>query len=487
MMATMCAGFGRLAHSRGQQSGLLFALVRLMPPAFDLARLTLIADALQGAGGFRPTLVLDAENRPTLVGSSYLIRYPREMDDKFARRNQVAWFVSDLMAACLRFTGYLSKRPPQRATSHPQMTALLDDCDWCGNALDVFWQQFMVQAKARGSMLLLVEKPRPGSERNIPYLVAIETERMLQFKTSEAGRLTWVEISDTLPDGRACVRGWDEAWWWVRIGEDVIEMEPHPLGVCPVLAFSESGQFPEVGEFGAIADVSKRLFNLHSELDELIRAQTFSLLAYHVPENNTQFEANKVSEAIGTHNMLIYYGNAPGFIAPPDGPARTLETRIQRLEELINRLSHQVDSPDQVESGLAMTLRFQGLNAALTRFARRMEDLERQMLNLCARWLGLGERSEAVTTAWAKDYALSDVSGELTQLQGLIDTGFPPVVLAEQRVSIANTLFSNLDPERMKELGQAILEAGADVVLPPDPDLDSPPTNLPNTKTKASV
>lgn len=422
----------------------------------DTARFRFIADALHGSGGFRPRVSSSGSGiAPTLVGPSYLIQYPREGDEKFARRNEVAWYVNDLASACGRFAGYLAKRPPQRQTDNPLIATFIDDCNWKGDALDVFWSSFTIEAKARGSMLLLVDMPReqPGTladqlaRRAVPYLLPIKPEEVASIELNDQGKVERCEIY--VEDGR--VRGWDAAGWWVRKGEKVLDDGTHPLGVCPVLAFAEN-EFSREGEFSQIADLSRRLFNLHSELDEILRAQTFSLLTYQTPpEQAGLLDVATVAAQIGTHNMLVHGGQTPAFIAPPDGPAVIYMQRIAAIEERIKLIGYNVESSAQrQESGVALTLRFQSLNSALSHWAGRMSDLELRVWELVTRWMGL--KFDGVSSAWDDDYAIADIRAELEKLGAMQLSGFSEATLTAKRKQIVSLDLACLGDEELTAL-----------------------------------
>ena len=88
------------------------------------------------------------------------------------------------------------------------------------------------------------------------------------------------------------------------IRKNILDAGEHPLSECPVLIGTEGGDFPHFGPFAPIADLSKRLFNLDSELDEILRSQTFSLLTMNVPQGSTsdqKLDAARVAgQTIGT-------------------------------------------------------------------------------------------------------------------------------------------------------------------------------------------
>lgn len=449
-------------------------------------RFKFLAEALNGSGGFAPEVAYSTDAgglyKPAAVSSAcHLVPYPRETSLKFASRAAVAYYENHLSSAVERFTGYITRRAPLReGLENPLVAAIVDDADWTGNALDVFWSGFMVNAKARGSMLLLVELPKEqaGSQadaierRLVPYLTAIEPERVTGFKLDERRCFEWVSIRATQTiDGKeqTVERYWNDAEWRVLLDGKVIDAGPHPFGECPMLAFTENSAFPHVGVFTQIADMSRRVYNARSELDEILRSQTFSLLTYQIPtEQGATFNAKDVAATIGTHNMLVHEGTAPGFIAPPDGPAATYLTVIEQLQDTIRRVGYSVDEKQgDAASGIAMKIRFQALNGALSHFSQRMQDLEVRMWALVSRHLGI---SKTPTAQWPNDYTLADTAVELSVLAAMQATGFPDVALNEQRKLIAGEAFDSMDEADLAELLKAIDETVQERPAPTDPN-----------------
>jgi hypothetical protein len=456
-------------------------------------RFQFIAHALRGDGPFRPTLNYDALGTTSFTGSTYLVRYPRESDTKFARRNEIAFYASPLAGACSRFVGYLSMRPPQRTTPMELYDRMVEDIDGKGNDIDVFWSQFAYGAKARGSMLLLVDMPPdlPATQaeqvarRVAPYWTQVLPESVTDYALGDDGKFDYVEFAGnwTSPDGERvpCTWHFDRAMWEAKDrNKNTLASGEHPLGECPVLIFTEGGDYPHYGPFSAIADLSRRLFNLDSELDEILRAQTFSLLTMQVPDNSTdeqKLSAAKVAgETISTANLLVHSGSAPTFIAPPDGPARIYLDRIKDLRGQIDEIALNVATVGQQESGYAMRMRFQSINGELSRFAERMEDLERRAWDLSARWLGL---STQPTVSWSRDYNLADVESELKILTDMRTAAMPDRVVVEQQKRIAAIQFGALEQDAQDEIVQAIEErllepAPEGNVVPLRPDANAP-------------
>lgn len=436
------------------------------------ARFQFIRHALEGSGGF------DSTN----AAGSYLIRYPRESEDKYARRLEVAWYVNDLLPAASRFAGHLALNPPDRKLPTAAYEAMAKDVDGMGTPVDGFFHEFAKQAKAFGSMLLLVDGPadvaaNEGDQlarRLFPRFRAITPDRVTEYVLGDDGKFDSVSFTGRVPHGGKMI---DCVWTFTRTAWEAVGINgggslssgTFSVGECPVLIFTEHGTFPCFGPFSTIAALSKRLYNLHSELDEILRSQTFSLLTYHVPpEQSHQFKetAGKIAETIGTHNMLVHNGDQPGFIAPPEGPAKIYLERIEKIEAKIAEISMAVEMPQGQESGITMKYRYQALNAALSEFAGRMADLEARAWALTAKWFRQAAKPEA---GYKGSYMLADVVEEMSILQQMQTGGMPRKALAEQMKRIVSIQFGGLSQDRLDEINAEIDEIEKEVV-DPDPE-----------------
>ncbi|MDP2811770.1 MAG: hypothetical protein Q8O34_16655 [Rhodocyclaceae bacterium] len=271
----------------------------------------------------------------------------------------------------------------------------------------------------------------------------------------------------------------------MRSGERILESAEHPLGACPVLAFTEMGDFPAFGAFSGITDLSRRLYNLRSELDEILRRHTFPVFAARFPiidpapgepaesaQNRQMAIIKGLGEAIaslGKDRGIVTPGEV-AFVAPPDGPAATYMQAIEKIEARIRVASLAVDLTGEksAESGLALTIRFQALNTALTRFARRMEDLERRALDLACRWLALAP--ETIESHWSRDYKIVDVASELETLGTMQMQGFPDEVIRAKMKGVVQMEFGGGNPAQVDDLITAVDEATAEVPPKVSPD-----------------
>lgn len=466
------------------------------------ARFRFLTSAFDGTGGFAPKVTWNTTTEgvttATLHGASELVRYPRESDAKYAARNAVAKYENHLRSACKRYVGFLARRRPQReGADSPLVQLMVENADLRGNSLNSFLAGFALQAKARGSLLLVIDKPEGApatsladqiQRRRVPYVRMALPETVVSYRTDpESGLFLAITLAsrewwavDGQPEEQIDVeRDYTPTTWTIRkAGSDkVLKEGEHAFGACPVLAFTESGaDFPQVGEFAQIADLSQRLFNARSEKDELLRSQTFSLLCLNVPpENSEAFEAvkDKVLATIGTHSLLIYSGSDPLFISPDAGPAETYTKDIEALQASIRRISMEesTENSAQAESGVARRLRFESLNSDLAGFAQQMQQLEVRMWALFDNALGT---THGVTSAWPTDFNLADVLAELDILLSMQTTGFPPLVLNAKRKAVVATEFDTA-PDKDKAAMDAAIDEMEQQAQEPDPN--DPNTN----------
>lgn len=412
--------------------------------------------------------------KPTLNGPTELVRYPRESDSKFAARNAVAVYENHLESAVSRFVGFLGRRLPSReGVDSPLVKLMVENADLKGTSLDNLMLHFAAEAKARGSMLLVIDTPTgtPATtladqmaRRRVPYIRSAAPESVVDYRIDdESGLFLTITISATewWDDKLIEVeRDYTPTGWRVRKGssQTVLAEGEHSFGACPVLAFTEDGSdFPRVGRFAQIADLSRRIFNARSERDEILRSQTFSLLTLQVPaEQAPMFDAAKVGATIGTHSMLVHSGTPPAFIAPDSGPAETYAKNIEELQDSVRRISMEatVENSAQAESGEARRLRFEALNSELATFAKKLQGFELRM------W-ALFKASTSVacdSVTWPDDFNLADVMAELDVLTGMQLTGFPTRVLNEKRKAIAAVEFDGADESTRAAIKAAIEE-----------------------------
>lgn len=415
-----------------------------------------IREAYLGSGGFSD--------------GSYIDKFPRESDEKYKERKKIAYYTNLFASKINRYIGYLYKTAPVRTTSNNLIRAVFDDVDSRGNSIDVFMSSFAKNAKALGSNLLLIDMPKelPSNlkeqieSRSLPYFVEVEPHTVVKYKMDKFGNFEYVSFRSTIDnstydedDIRQVVRYYDRTEWRVYEDDKIIERGSHNLGVCPVVSFGENGSFPDIGEFNQIAHLQKRHYNLKSELDEILRGQTFSLLTVNA-DNPSDVELK-----LSTDNALIYGKdmNEPNFIAPKSDSASIYQKEIQAIEDTINKIAYDISTNQSQESGIALDIKFQGLNGSLSNFAMRLEDFEIRAFEIVARYLGVQNANIAIK--YPKTFNIVDVEKEIATLAEIKALGYTlptyeklklKQIIANDLNSVANDDLSEISVEIEDEL-----------------------------------
>jgi len=407
-------------------------------------------EAYKGIGGF--------------ADGTYLDKYTRESDDKYENRQRVAYYTNLIAPNLNRYVGYLYKNPPVRTAKNKLLTTFIDDCDNAGNSLDVFMSNIAAEIKIRGVGLVLVDMPETLkattleeqlNNREIPYLKFIQPESVVDYKLDKFGKFEYISFYDTITDPSdltqdiIVVRYFDKLGWKILDSQDnIIKQGEYNLQKCPVILVSETGEFLDTGEFTQVAQLAKRHYNLNSELDELLRGQTFSILTVQTdmsPDSETEIN-------IGTDNAL-FYGQGldrPDFIAPSSDPAVTYMNKIKEVEKTIDRIMYNINTNEARESGISLQMKFQGLNSSLSKFAARLEDAERRIFEIVCDWLGIPYDYDIV---YNKEFDITDIVKELNVLDGIRQLGYdiPTYEQLKMQKIIANDLGS-LDPETAAQI-----------------------------------
>lgn len=152
----------------------------------------------------------------------------------------------------------------------------------------------------------------------------------------------------------------------------------HGFGQLPVVLFYSRprARIPVIGRM-LMRDprVFRDHFNLTSELRELIRSQTFSLLHVQLGTDETMEAAqSRLGTHAGTDTVIFTMGDAQ-FIAPADGPAGTIASEIDKLERRMYRMAHlpwDADSKDAESEG-SRKLKASDLQQTLAGYADEAE------------------------------------------------------------------------------------------------------------------
>ncbi len=302
----------------------------------NFEHMLLAQEAYYGTGGF-----LDGEN---------LVRYSvREAEDKFKNERQdLAFYINYLRPAVNVFANAIFSQPPSRDAN------LIFDLEQAfksnhGDRNETM-EQACISAKLNGVALLRVfgdrrEAQSLADEQEMPIGVSITNPLSVINWDLEGDEFNWVKVYSTVPGARADWRKPSNERIRVTVydrehittfdemetsetGTDSIEWKEnsvaHNLGMVPVIpmwpdASREPGQLYCPTEAWQAAKISKRNYNIESEIVEQQRASSFNLFIYPMDESME----NPGNVDIGAKQCLGWNpqtGGEPKFICPSSEP-----------------------------------------------------------------------------------------------------------------------------------------------------------------------
>lgn len=456
------------------------------------------ADAYSGASVLRRI----ATGADSLDDSTYLDRHPREDGAKFLRRKRVVHYENHV-APCVDIPiSYLRRKPLTRTGLTPPVEAWMANADGCGTSWDeMLMTTILLRGVVAGSCPVMFDLPAvPEAESADGAESALRTRahdiaegrtvkaiplfsaNVLDWSTDDDGGFEWVKLAwqrERRPDPL----GLPECVTEVRIlfpdRIDVYEIRtpegepetatrvgtyPHPFGDVPFVVFQPKslGDCPVHGIslIHDIASEARRLFNLHSELDEHIRSTVFAFLQY--PTKN----AAKAELEIGAGSAIAIDPDSKqplAYIAPPDSVAKTLETRIENTISAIYAMARLAFARGQqvsaAASGLSRAYEFESTNRAIADTAQALARFDALALDLVADVVDPALEAvtgEEIRTSPAVSYDVEELDKELATLETAARNRLGPTAMAELRKRVAKQLLPNTDPAIMATIESEI-------------------------------
>ena len=386
---------------------------------------TFLSNAYTGAGGFKD--------------GSYLVKHPRETPDKFEKRKELAYYLNYVAPVVNSHVNPVFLKEPEREWKENSLfSAFMEDTDTLGTSIDRFMKRAGLIAKLQAVAFIVIDNvpEQPGNmadvlaQRALPYAYIVQRNQVKSYKTNKAGKL--IEFSYTVAtessEGSQTVTEtwtWTSTTWACQYADGTKKDGAHALTRLPVVPLYsrpyEPGKVLPQSEFYNIARANKRLYNLCSEIDELIRNQAFNILTYPASEQQSQDDVKEI--VVGTENVMSYDGNlsnSPGFIAPDASPLEQLRqerkdliTEIYRMAEL----SH-VTGVETKNSGVAKQWDFQNTNQVLSDFALNCEEAERDIARVFELWT---TTTVDLSCTYSDDFGIVDVAAALDEVSSALD------------------------------------------------------------------
>ncbi len=386
----------------------------------------LLQDCYEGGGGF--------------LSGEYLEKHPREDAEKFKMRKNMSYFLNYTKPCVDAHVAPIFKRLANReweGVGSPAWETFINDVDFAGTDIETLMKKAAYSAKLNGCSFIIMDRNKDAEvegtlasvsndRSQLPYAFVVAPLNVKEIQTDRFGHITkfsYYEQDEENENARLLRTLTKDGWKLEGVGSnDRNESGSWELGMVPVIPVASKdydAMRPFVlSDFTAIAQTNKVIFNLCSQLTEILTDQTFSVLV---------FPTNDESElVIGTNNAIGIppeSSHMPTFIAPDSAPAKTLQETIISLQQEIYRMAGVVNITGvrSQQSGAAKAWDFEQTNQVLADFADRIENAELKVADMFKRWMNI---EFEYTVNYPSDYNISDIESELANAEVAINLAF---------------------------------------------------------------
>lgn len=345
---------------------------------------------------------------------------PSKPTAKLKERRKIARYENIAATIVDQKVSALFRQEPTRAVKgggeHPWLD-WSEDVDGHGTCLTDWLHDAMIAAMVFGSNICVMDRPQSDTppktmaEMKAPFLRAYTPLDMPDWIDDVTGRLTAVKLVEcvrrtdlrqgsTLAVSQRRVRLIDETSWelidesFTRNGKmkssQTVSQGQHQFGTLPVVVLyaKRRALIPVIGQ-SVLHDPQLfiDLYNLTSELRELFRKQTFSILNVPLGTGPDAMDVERakqlLGQAVGTANVL-FSGTQVAYVSPDANNVASYQKEIERLARLIFRLCSvpwEADSRDAESEG-SMKLKREDMNQVLSGYATRLEKAEYELAEL---------------------------------------------------------------------------------------------------------
>ena len=423
----------------------------------------------------------------------YIIKRSRETTKNYKIRQQLAYYLNYVKPIIDSHVNPVFREDASRDWGGRQeqgtnlFSAFFNDVDTKGTKLPRFMKRAARMAKIYGSAFIVIDniKDQPGSmaevisQRAFPYLYLVKPQDVSRYTVNKAGVLT--SISYTVAgDGSGSVGIQPEYWEWTTTtwqcnADGQQTSGTHGLNKVPVIpllgAESDPGFLKPQSDFWSVAQTNKRIYNLCSEIDEIITKQAFSIFTYPIGENTDKNEVQDM--LVGTENAITFDGSlthAPGFATPDAMPLEQLRSERHDLIQEIYRMAERsqvagtgsknssVSTQSRI-SGVSRAWDFEGANQVLADFAEANQTAEYSIAALFGLWT---HDSVQYICTYPADFGMIDVASALEEVTKALELNIGGLFNMEVKKKAVDIYLKDIAEDRYDAVIQDIENAAKD-------------------------
>lgn len=371
-----------------------------------------------------------------------------------------------------------------------------DDVDGIGTCMDDAMPAWWDLGGSFGHLVLYFDvgdAPNPSNtaaDQGWPYVRAYTPLDVLDWHRDENGALDYIKLLEAIePIPTNETRG--ATTFRVRIVDRTswrlydykrgafIDKGDHDLGVVPVVFLfgKRRALLPDIGE-SVLGDPRNYidLFNLTSEIRELLRNQTFSFINLPLGSGDAAMTVQDAQAMMGqqTGTMNVLFSAMPAAILTGDpSNIQSYHDEIARVKREIYRetgVQWEADTKG-VEAQGSLEVKREDMTTRIAAYADECEQAEFGLAALWYRWrygADVGPQKlidDEVTIHYPEHFAKTPFQDVLDQAQAAMSIGMPAVFLKELRKALVAKFdgMGNLTPDLLQQINDAIDQAPDDL------------------------
>jgi hypothetical protein len=422
----------------------------------------------------------------------YLVQHPFESPANYKRRKEISYYYNYCQPIVDIFVSLLFKKEPSRnfgsLADDPLFQQFQSDSDLTGNTFSQFMREAQRFAAVYGRISVIMDKPAitaltQAEARDFglrPYLTMITPENIINWSYVRLfnGRtvLDSVRVVEDRDDkgNPSVIRVWDRFGWQLYVintetkGNESLSpvaQGEHNLGIVPLVnLYNKNSTTRMIGlsDIEDIAGINKNIFYLCSDAQEIIENTAFPMLA-------APFERGTGDEKkdVGPKNIMQFDPDSPNakpyWLEAPHSSLNEIREYIaqhrRNMFQMANLLGIYISGESkQPPAGIALEIENQQRDAVLIEKASNMEQAEKQILDLYAKWEGKTFDGEV---KYSTDFSIRDLDMNTQRIVDSIKSGVveSDLFIQELQKQLVKNLLPKSDKETRFEIYKEI-EAG---------------------------